>query len=211
MIFIQKAETIPDSLKKAQQRLSGKYNDFDVVDQLKADSGDKCYICELKNLSDPEVEHLLPHKKGKYIERKYNWKNLFWVCRHCNSVKNASKYNEMIINCCETDPEEHILQKLEENTVVVESLDSDSITEKTAMLIEECFNLQNCGIRKAGAQVRLRKLQMVMNVFYKAILEYEQSGSEFSERTIKAMMAPKAEFAGFTRAYWKRWNKQSTK
>lgn len=43
----------------------------------------------MKILQDPQVEHLLPHKNGKYKERKFDWDNLFWSCGHCNGVKNT--------------------------------------------------------------------------------------------------------------------------
>lgn len=33
------------------------------------------------------MEHLLPHKNGKYLDRKFDWNNLFWACGHCNNVK----------------------------------------------------------------------------------------------------------------------------
>ena len=42
----------------------------DVVKQLKEDFHNKCYICELSELQDAQVEHLLPHFDGKYPERK---------------------------------------------------------------------------------------------------------------------------------------------
>lgn len=53
--------------------------------------------CEMKELQNPNVEHLLLHKNGKYPERKYDWENLFWSCSHCNGVKNNGKYGEGII------------------------------------------------------------------------------------------------------------------
>ena len=61
---------------------------------------------ELKGLQDPQIEHLLPHKNGKWPDRKFDWENLFWACGHCNRVKNQKKYEEGILNCCQRDPEE---------------------------------------------------------------------------------------------------------
>lgn len=49
------------------KKVSGSYEQPDVVSRLRKDFHDKCYICELKNLQDPQVEHLLPHKNGKYL------------------------------------------------------------------------------------------------------------------------------------------------
>ena len=71
-------------------------------------------ICELKNLQDPQVEHLLPHKNGKYPERKFDWNNLFWSCSHCNGIKNQKKYDDGIIDCCKNDPELMMTFKLKD-------------------------------------------------------------------------------------------------
>ena len=42
---------------------------LDIEKQLKEDAHDKCYICELGGLSDPEVEHLRPHHSRKIMDR----------------------------------------------------------------------------------------------------------------------------------------------
>ena len=62
------------------------------------------HVDELKGLQDPQIEHLLPHKNGKWPDRKFDWENLFWACGHCNRVKNQKKYEEGILNCCQRDP-----------------------------------------------------------------------------------------------------------
>jgi len=70
------------------EKTSGSYEKEDVVAQLKKDFHNKCYICEIDKLQDPQVEHLRPHKNGKYKDKKFDWNNLFWSCGHCNNVKN---------------------------------------------------------------------------------------------------------------------------
>ena len=82
MVKIERSFPAPESLAVEAKKLSGSYSKPDVIEKLKADFHNKCYICELKDLQDPEVEHLLPHKNGKYPERKFDWNNLFWVCGH---------------------------------------------------------------------------------------------------------------------------------
>ena len=85
MVKIERTYPAPASLAIEAQKVSGKYDKPDVVKQLFKDAHGKCYICEMKDLQDPVVEHLMPHKDGKYPERKFDWDNLFWACGHCNS------------------------------------------------------------------------------------------------------------------------------
>ena len=100
MVKIERSFPAPASLESEAKKVSGSYEQPDVVSRLRKDFHDKCYICELKNLQDPQVEHLLPHKNGKYPERKFDWNNLFWSCSHCNGIKNQKKYDDGIIDCC---------------------------------------------------------------------------------------------------------------
>lgn len=88
MVRVERTFPAPISLEIEKQKKSGSYSEPDVVEQLKKDFHNKCYICELADLQDPQIEHLLPHKNGEYPERKFDWNNLFWACGHCNGVKN---------------------------------------------------------------------------------------------------------------------------
>ena len=94
MVKVERSFPAPESLAVEAAKANGKYDKPDVIERLKKDFHNKCYICEMKDLQDPNVEHLLPHKNGKYPERKYDWENLFWSCGHCNGVKQNSKYDE---------------------------------------------------------------------------------------------------------------------
>ena len=100
MVKIDRNPIPPPSLEVEKQKPNGRYNKADVVQQLKEDSHDKCYICELGGLSDPEVEHLRPHHSRKMAERVFDWNNLFYVCPHCNNLKKDAKYDDKIIDCC---------------------------------------------------------------------------------------------------------------
>ena len=59
MIKIERNPIPPSSLIIESQKPNGVYNKPDVIQRLKEDSNDKCYICELGGLSDPEVEHIM--------------------------------------------------------------------------------------------------------------------------------------------------------
>lgn len=77
MVKVERSFPVPESLAEEARKANGKYDRQDVIERLKRDFHNKCYICEMKKLQDPNVEHLLPHKNGKYLERKFNWENLF--------------------------------------------------------------------------------------------------------------------------------------
>ena len=67
MVKIKRSFPAPSSLEIEAKKSSGKYDKPDVIKQLREDFYDKCYICELKDLQDPEVEYLLPHENIKVI------------------------------------------------------------------------------------------------------------------------------------------------
>lgn len=99
MVKVERSIPAPESLVQEMKKVDGKYDRADVVERLKIDFNNKCYICELNDLQDPQIEHLKPHYAGKYIDRKFEWNNLFWSCGHCNGIKNQRKYDEHIIDC----------------------------------------------------------------------------------------------------------------
>lgn len=50
MVKIERSFPAPASLAIESAKLSGKYDKPDVVEQLRKDFHDKCYICEMKDL-----------------------------------------------------------------------------------------------------------------------------------------------------------------
>lgn len=203
MVKIERSYPEPASLAIEAQKASGKYDKPDVVEQLRKDAHDKCYICELKGLQDPVVEHLLPHKDGRYPERKFDWNNLFWSCGHCNGVKNQKKYDEGIIDCCVQDPEELISFKLINEDVIVRAKDNtDKKSVLTAMLVWEVFNLKNTGMRVNKSRIRFRELNQEMNKLYHALDELGKNpDSKVVLRKLKAMLRRESAFAAFKRGY----------
>lgn len=77
MVKVLRSFPAPESLAAEAKKKTGRYDKPDVIDRLKKDFHNKCYICEMKDLQDPNVEHLLPHKNGKCLDRKFDWENLF--------------------------------------------------------------------------------------------------------------------------------------
>ena len=191
----------PASLETEAQKKSGDYQD--VIERLREDFHNKCYICELKNLQDPEVEHLLPHKNGRYPERMFDWNNLFWACGHCNKVKNQAKYEEGIIDCCRQDPEELISFRFQKADVIAEAKNpEDSKAVLTATLVREVFHLKNTAMRDYKRELQFRELNKEMNILYDNLEEMKQKPeSKAVMRKLKALLRRESGFAAFKRNY----------
>lgn len=203
MVKIKRSFPAPESLSIESKKATGSYEKPDVVSRLQKDFYNKCYICELKDLQDPQVEHLLPHKNGRYIERKFDWNNLFWSCGHCNNIKNQQKYDEGIIDCCRSDPEMRLIFQQKDGNVAIYPKDPcDEEASKTADLIFEVFNLTNTGMRTYKSAMRYEELTKEMNLLYDNLQSYRKNpGSRYVHRKLKALLRRESAFAAFKRGY----------
>lgn len=202
MVKIERNPTPPESLAVEEAKVNGSYNGPDVVQQLKRDSNDKCYICELQGLADPEVEHLRPHYSRRIKERVFDWNNLFYACPHCNNIKKEKKYAEKIIDCCHTDPEKVLDHIFVAGHVQVHNKIEDEDVQLTADLIQNCFEKTNTGIREAACQHRIDGLSETMNVLYKTLSKYKDNPESLRyKKSLKEMLSRKSKFAAFKRFY----------
>lgn len=203
MVKVERSYPEPASLAVERKKETGSYEKEDVVERLKEDFHDKCYICERKGLPDPQVEHLLPHKNGKIKERKFDWDNLFWVCPHCNGVKNQQKYEEKILDCCRTDPEQRITFRYAGDNVIIEpKQQTDEMARMTAELVWEVFNRKNTGMRVIKSAYRMQELTKEMNLLYRNLREYkEKPNSGTARRKLQALLKRDSAFAAFKRCY----------
>lgn len=201
MVKIERSLLAPPSLAIDAKKANGSCTQQDVIDQLKHDFHDKCYICELSNLSDPNVEHLLPHKNGHYPERKFDWNNLFWSCPHCNNIKSQRKYDEGILDCCKVDPEELIDFQWEYKEIKLTSTSEDITVKRTMELVWEVFNLKNTGIRVHASNLRMEKLCMEMNLLFSQLHKLETDPSKAQLNRVRILLRKESEFAAFKRCY----------
>ena len=204
MVKIERTPAPPASLAIECKKVHGSYASEDVISQLKKDFHSKCYLCELKDLTDIEVEHLLPHYNRKIKERVFDWNNLFYACPHCNSIKNDRIYDEKIIDCCKVDPESLLDHIYQEGKVNVRPHDPDTQDEKvlmTADLLENCFEKSNTGIRIFQCQERVNRLAETMNALYKTLEALKKPTSKQYLRALKGMLSREYKFSGFTRYY----------
>ncbi len=95
MIYIEKSQPAPQCLETEKVKAEGDYKCSDVLDRIKTDFKNKCYICEYREPESINVEHFIPHQGNKDL--KFDWNNLFWSCSHCNNTK-SNKYIG-ILNC----------------------------------------------------------------------------------------------------------------
>ncbi len=205
MVKVERSPVAPASLEKEAKKKNGSYREKDVIEQLEKDFYAKCYICEIKPVQDPQVEHRLPHHSRKIPERVFDWNNLFYSCSHCNLVKDSKRYEEGIIDCCVRDPEELLeLQLIENQVKVIVKSERDAEAIRTAELIEETFNSTSTGIRKQAGQVRLNELQSTMNALYSQLNYFQDNPSDIvTIRMLKGLLNKASKFAGFTRSYAK--------
>ena len=204
MVKVQRSFPAPFSLAEEACKKNGSYSEPDVIERLRKDFNDKCYICEMKDLQDPQIEHLLPHKNGKYHDRKFDWENLFWACGHCNNVKNQDKYDEGIIDCCKEDPEKMIDFECDDKNIFLRSKDKNpsETTKRTMDLIQEVFNLKNTGMRVYKSDIRFKSLQKEMNLLFDNLEGFKKNpNSKVTLRKLKALLRRESAFAAFKRCY----------
>lgn len=206
MVKVERSQPAPESLAIEAQKTNGSYNKEDVVKRLFEDFKNKCYICGIRPVEDPVIEHRLPHMSGRYKDRKFDWNNLFWSCPHCNSVKNNHDYDEGIIDCCVRDPEPLLQYSLVQDSVIVSTKDpTDAEAVRTAALIDQVFNLRNTQMRVIKSEVRVKRLLEEMNAFFSVIKKYEKnSKSSVNRRMIMAHLRRESSFSEFKRAYAKK-------
>lgn len=203
MVKIERSFPAPKSLAIEANKAFGSYEKEDVVERLIKDFHNKCYICEMDKLQDPQVEHLLPHKGNKYPDRKFDWNNLFWSCGHCNGIKNQEKYDTGIVDCCKIDPEKVMFFRLKEEMVQILAKDEkDARAVLTAELIMEVFDKRNTAMRIYKCDMRFRELNQEMNKLYDSIEELQDNPeSKFAMKKLKALLRKESRFAAFKRNY----------
>ncbi|MCS1373861.1 HNH endonuclease [Serratia marcescens] len=126
------------------------YNDPTVTEALKKIFHGKCYLCEQARLSDPEIEHFIPHEGDPDL--KYDWSNLFYSCSRCNSIKSNTHVNLLDCSNGEVDVSMeivHLAPSLSSENVTIRAPQEavSNETMNTIVLLNECFNSKNTGLR----------------------------------------------------------------
>lgn len=143
MVYFKKVQPAPPSLvvEKAKGISTGNYRLKDVIEQARKDFHDKCYICESQNVALINVEHFDPHE-DTYIDKKFDWNNLFWSCGHCNGIKSNTHIN--LLNCTVLSEnvdikikyDTNFTARIPKNKVVIEAIDTTTKTINTINLLQ---------------------------------------------------------------------------
>ena len=192
MIQLQKTTTAPASLAT-----KNKYDGEDVKRQLATDQHQKCYICERKQTTDFQIDHL--HSQEHHPEEKYNWENLFFACSYCNTKK--SSHFDGIVNPNKEAIEEKIEQTLNyrDNRAVFTTDDTSEAIQQTITLLNRIFNGKDI-MRKFKEECFFREFLSKMNKFEQAIYDYLSTPTPETEQVIRELLSIEQEFLGFK--YW---------
>lgn len=178
----------------------------DVLIALKDIFHDKCYLCESKKPTSINIEHLRPHRGD--LLRKFDWKNLYFSCGRCNTLK-SDKYEE-ILDCA--DPAVDVFKSIKltpphspgGKRVGIEPMNAELETLNTISLLEEIYNGDDT-INKVVASGNLREniykhcniLLPHMKAYYSDESSQEQIDSAIS--SLKILMHKKQPYSAFLR------------
>lgn len=181
------------------------YNTEHVNQALREVFHGKCYICENKEATSYQIEHLIPHRGDKKL--KYDWNNLFWVCAHCNNIK-SDKY-EPILNCT-TEPVEHLIafrktgyfgtdEKLEFSAVK----DDNEAIRNTILLLNDAY-YGTTPQKKMEARIIRRTLRKDLSKFKEYVREYQEAENEEEKEDIEMLLKRELKDSSAFTAF-KRW------
>lgn len=200
MFNVVRPTTVPVSLSKKQS-----YSEKDVIESLEKAFHSKCYICETKEPLALNVEHFEAHQGCK--EKKFDWNNLFYSCARCNNFKRHT-YDD-ILNCTDLSLNalmliRHIPPMTPYSDIIIEAMDENPKTIRTAELIHRVFNEDDTG-NKSVVRVQLRK--RVYKRYAKVIQHINtyidedelKDSKERAMQHLKELMDVKQEYSAFLR------------
>ena len=176
----EKAEKAIESLRREKAR-SGSYNTPEVNAALREMFHGKCYICENKQMTSYQIEHLVSHRGN--ADLKYDWNNLFLACAHCNNTK-LDKY-EPIIDCTKENVEALIAFRRTgyfgtDEKLLFEKLDDRIEVENTIKLLQEVY-YGSTPQKKMESTILRRMLRKELSAFKEYVREYHEAEDEEKE------------------------------
>ncbi len=176
----EKAEKAIESLRREKAR-SGSYNTPEVNAALREMFHGKCYICENKQITSYQIEHLVSHRGN--ADLKYDWNNLFLACAHCNNTK-LDKY-EPIIDCTKENVEALIALRRTgyfgtDEKLLFEKLDDRIEVENTIKLLQEVY-YGSTPQKKMESTILRRMLRKELSAFKEYVREYHEAEDEEKE------------------------------
>lgn len=208
MIKVSRTPTEPDALRIEREQ-NGSYNIPEVVELLDHDFHKICYICGAYAGSENNIEHLRPHKQGKYPELKYAWNNLFLCCPNCNSIKTRKRFDQDVIDCCAEDPEYFIRQEIDNGRIRVvpqEKMAGLKRAQNTAALVDACFHSASAKQQALKCESRRDELKRKTIVLCRLLGQFwdlREANEDFSRQydEIRDMLLSDSTYAGFMRTF----------
>ena len=163
----------------------------------------KCYICENRQITSYQIEHLIPHHGN--MDLKYEWNNLFLACAHCNNTK-LDKFDP-IIDCTKENVEELIAFRKEgyfgkDEKLIFDMLDFRIETQNTVQLLQEVY-YGSTPQKKMEATILRRFLRKELSEFKEYVREYMEAEDEEKEDLRYLLQQQLSECSSF--AAFKRW------
>ena len=197
----EKSQKAIDSLKREKLK-NGPYNTPEVNAALREMFHGKCYICENKQITSYQIEHLRAYRGN--MDLKYDWNNLFLACAHCNNTK-LDKY-EPIIDCTKENVEELIAFRKEgyfgtDEKLIFDVLDSKVETQNTVKLLQEVY-YGSTPQKKMEAKILRKTLRKELSKFKEYVREYKEAEDEEKEDfkcLLQQQLKDSSPFAAFKR------------
>lgn len=207
----EKTRKAVEDLKEAKQSGSP-YNTENVNKALKEVFYGKCYICENKEATSYQIEHLIPHR-NKNVELKYDWNNLFWSCTHCNNIK-SDKY-EPILDCTQEEVERLIAFRkkgyfgTDEKLEFVSLVEDNESVENTVSLLKAVYYGMTPQ-KEIEAKIIRKALRKNISEFKEYVREYQEAEDEEEKEDIgellKRELRDSSAFTAFKR--WLIWDNE---
>jgi HNH endonuclease. len=211
MVHFEKSQPAPDCLEFEKCKKNGNYKCGTVLERIKNDFKNKCYICEYKEPITINVEHFIPHEGDN--ELKFSWDNLFLSCGHCNNTKLA-KYNN-ILNCtCLSDKVDtdlkYIFKPFPYEKVKIEVLRDDERVHSTKDLLIDVFNGTTTLKKIEASNLRNKLLDEIMD-FQESLKNYFLDTNTEEDKThylrkIRGHLNKASNFTAFKR--WIIWDNE---
>lgn len=186
--------------KSAAPAIPFTYQDELVVQKIKNDFFDKCYLCEEKVPRHLEVEHFFPQVHYPLLIN--DWNNLISICEKCNKIrpKNVNCAGHEVYHPCNHDVDNFIKLKFnskQEVEITIVDL-TNPLNTNTKALLDRIHNGTNT---KSLSYKDLRKLIMnEIGDFELAIENYYNTNIKDGYRVlIEKSLSKKSAFTAFKR------------
>lgn len=204
MIHHPKTQPAPTCLAIEKAKANGNYNCERVLERIKQDFKNKCYICEYKEPTTINTEHFVPHQGDKDL--KFDWNNLFYACGHCNNTKLATAEYSNILNCTvEADEVDkkiiyHIDPYPKEKAEFIAVENSEKVNN-TILLLESVYNGTTELKKIESGNLRAQLLKEIRK-FQDLLFEYDDDSYTPDEKAeikanIERHLRPTSNFTAF--------------